>query len=372
MKIRKLKIKNYKIFKDVEFDFTDKNGNTLNSVVLAGINGTGKTTLIELIVKLLHGKGSLSLSEFPDLFVELEVEFSEQETKEFKLYLEDNKEDIYQQDRIFTFKNKNLTIYLEFSGDHIIDKHSVGILSDFITKTKNKIKTCYFPDLYIDFDRKSTKKLKIFDFETVNYNLEKYFEKVITRFLFNNRDVTTGEVIKKQIDKINNTLKGIKTISKIVDIEKNELIFESLSKEKLGIEDLSAGEKELFHRAIYLNAQELQDSIILVDEPELSLHPTWQTYIADLYNNAGENNQVFLATHSPHIISSINPENIFAFYINEDNKKLEVVNVGKIGKHTKGVEPNRILKDIMQMDTIRNFDIQNKIDYVANNFTIVC
>jgi len=242
MKIRKLKIKNYKIFKDVEFDFTDKNGNTLNSVVLAGINGTGKTTLIELIVK----------------------EFSEQETKEFKLYLEDNKEDIYQQDRIFTFKNKNLTIYLEFSGDHIIDKHSVGILSDFITKTKNKIKTCYFPDLYIDFDRKSTKKLKIFDFETVNYNLEKYFEKVITRFLFNNRDVTTGEVIKKQIDKINNTLKGIKTISKIVDIEKNELIFESLSKEKLGIEDLSAGEKELFHRAIYLNAQDLHGKHILL------------------------------------------------------------------------------------------------------------
>ena len=47
MKIRKLKIKNYKIFDDVEFDFTDQDGKTLDTVVLAGVNGCGKTTLDE-------------------------------------------------------------------------------------------------------------------------------------------------------------------------------------------------------------------------------------------------------------------------------------------------------------------------------------
>ncbi|MFK7906590.1 MAG: AAA family ATPase, partial [Chitinophagales bacterium] len=49
MKIRKLKIKNYKVFDDVEFDFTDKDGNTLDTIVLAGMNGSGKTTVLELI-----------------------------------------------------------------------------------------------------------------------------------------------------------------------------------------------------------------------------------------------------------------------------------------------------------------------------------
>ena len=48
MKIRKLKIKNYKVFDDVEFDFTDKDGNTLDTDVLAGVNGSGKTTVLEL------------------------------------------------------------------------------------------------------------------------------------------------------------------------------------------------------------------------------------------------------------------------------------------------------------------------------------
>ena len=32
MKIRKIKIKNYKIFEDIEFDFTDKNGKTLDTI----------------------------------------------------------------------------------------------------------------------------------------------------------------------------------------------------------------------------------------------------------------------------------------------------------------------------------------------------
>jgi hypothetical protein len=34
MKIRKLHIKNYKVFDDIELDFTDANGNILDKIVL--------------------------------------------------------------------------------------------------------------------------------------------------------------------------------------------------------------------------------------------------------------------------------------------------------------------------------------------------
>ena len=34
MKIRKLKINKYKIFENIEFDFTDKNDKTLNTIIL--------------------------------------------------------------------------------------------------------------------------------------------------------------------------------------------------------------------------------------------------------------------------------------------------------------------------------------------------
>ena len=42
MKIRKLHIKNYKVFNDLELDFTDTNGKTLDKIVLAGVNGCGQ------------------------------------------------------------------------------------------------------------------------------------------------------------------------------------------------------------------------------------------------------------------------------------------------------------------------------------------
>ena len=37
----------------MEFDFTDAEGNTLDTVVLAGVNGCGKTTVLELIREIL-------------------------------------------------------------------------------------------------------------------------------------------------------------------------------------------------------------------------------------------------------------------------------------------------------------------------------
>ena len=44
MKIHKLHIKNYKVFDDLELDFTGSEGKTLDMIVLAGENGSGKTT----------------------------------------------------------------------------------------------------------------------------------------------------------------------------------------------------------------------------------------------------------------------------------------------------------------------------------------
>ena len=69
MKIRKLKIKNYKIFDDVEFDFTDADGKTLDTIVLAGVNGCGKTTVLEVISKFFNHHFS---TEFDQSQIEIE------------------------------------------------------------------------------------------------------------------------------------------------------------------------------------------------------------------------------------------------------------------------------------------------------------
>lgn len=72
---------------------------------------------------------------------------------------------------------------------------------------------------------------------------------------------------------------------------------------------LSTGEKQIVFRAGFLlqNLLAVSEGIVLVDEPELSLHPEWQTRIVDFYvallsDAQGRHPQIIFSTHSPFIV----------------------------------------------------------------------
>lgn len=62
---------------------------------------------------------------------------------------------------------------------------------------------------------------------------------------------------------------------------------------------LSAGEKQMLSFVCY-NAF-YHDSIIFIDEPELSLHPDWQRQLFSILQRQKSSNQFIVATHSPFI-----------------------------------------------------------------------
>lgn len=64
---------------------------------------------------------------------------------------------------------------------------------------------------------------------------------------------------------------------------------------------LSAGEKQMLSFLCYCIFTE--NSIIFIDEPELSLHPDWQRTFIPTIMELSKNNQFFIATHSPFIYS---------------------------------------------------------------------
>ncbi len=70
--------------------------------------------------------------------------------------------------------------------------------------------------------------------------------------------------------------------------------------------------------ALFSEGQE-RDSMILFDEPETSLHPYALAVLADAFKLATEkwNKQVFIATHSPVLISQFEPQNVLAAEIGE-------------------------------------------------------
>ncbi len=109
----------------------------------------------------------------------------------------------------------------------------------------------------------------------------------------------------------------------------------------------------------------LNNGILLVDEPENSLHPSWQQKILNLYKKTGENNQVFIATHSPFIISSSPPENIILLSPDMETVKLRASNMGKDrNQPTKGLDPNRVLVEAMALESLRPGEDQLKINTI--------
>lgn len=75
------------------------------------------------------------------------------------------------------------------------------------------------------------------------------------------------------------------------------------------IDDLSTGEKQIVFRGAQLlkNSKNLNGGIVLIDEPELSMHPKWQSKIFDYYTglfsqDGTQMSQVFFATHSENVI----------------------------------------------------------------------
>lgn len=90
---------------------------------------------------------------------------------------------------------------------------------------------------------------------------------------------------------------------KVVEISKDsELVFRQNGL-ILNVDDLSSGEKQLLLLLLTVFLQDMQPSILFADEPEVSLHISWQQVLIDNLRRLNPNCQLIIATHSPSIIS---------------------------------------------------------------------
>ncbi len=107
----------------------------------------------------------------------------------------------------------------------------------------------------------------------------------------------TREIFK---DIINNafseTAKSLSNVSK--------MIFTKKSNDKdveISWKALSSGEKQLIIILLTALLQRGEESILIMDEPEISMHITWQSQLLDWIYQLNPNVQVIMSTHSPSI-----------------------------------------------------------------------
>lgn len=135
---------------------------------------------------------------------------------------------------------------------------------------------------------------------------------------------------------------------------------------KLSIDQLSDGEKcfiamigDLARRMAIANPASLDplkcSGIVLIDEIELHLHPEWQREIVPSLRNAFPNIQFIITTHSPQILGEIKDMDIFKLIMENSCVKAQKV------ISTFGRDSDYILEQFMDSSE-KNVDVTHKID----------
>ena len=359
MKIEKVRIKNVKGIKDLELSFK-KDNKILDLIVLAGVNGSGKTTILEAIKDFFYNK-YLNFNGPEKSNVNLDIFFEDFEKKQIEEA---------EKSSIDNYEHKLQDFFSALQSYEYNRKNNGEYYSYLIAKFfENPPKIIYVPaeNKFEEIQTYSTTLSKEYKFiNTINSNVIRDIPSYIAtrrNYLATiEEDLTMKEITNKVVNEINGIFDILELDVKLKGFSKNEKtmpVFENSAGEEFDINDLSSGEKQLFLRTLSIKMLEPKNSIILIDEPELSLHPKWQQKIIEVYKKIGENNQIIVATHSPHILGSVSNENIFILYRNE-NGKIEV-KTGDELYSSYGQPVNRVLKDIMGLKSVRTPKIDRDI-----------
>lgn len=142
--------------------------------------------------------------------------------------------------------------------------------------------------------------------ELTDYN--KQNAKVLSVYLKDSEQKTeVYDDLLKKIELFVNILNGKRFTHKSISINSEQgLVFTTVNGNRLNLTDLSSGEQHEVVLLYELLFKTNPNTLILIDEPEISLHVTWQkVFIDDLLQIAKMLRiSVLVATHSPQIINN--------------------------------------------------------------------
>lgn len=109
---------------------------------------------------------------------------------------------------------------------------------------------------------------------------------------------------------------------------------------------------DIIYRCVKINPHlgdkaNLSSGIILIDEVDMHLHPEWQQTILGQLQKVFVNLQFIVTTHSPQVLTTVEPECIRAIYLNPENNRYEY----KIPEFSKGAESIQLLEDIFNVES---------------------
>ena len=157
-----------------------------------------------------------------------------------------------------------------------------------------------------------------------------------------------------------------------IDLEPPRLVLrvklEEGGVETLEIDQLSGGQRAVLALAADLAARMTQanphldaplnsEAIVLIDEVELHLHPSWQQRILKDLRRTFPNTQFIVSTHSPQVLTTVEPEHIVE--LARENGRIVA---GSAAGWTYGAESGDVLSVVMGVNERPVNDFTEKLD----------
>lgn len=364
-KIQKIEFKKSEVFKDgSKLTFFDENSTEVEIpkiIFLVGNNGSGKTSILNYLYNgLAEGRqgfyGSTKLRK----------------GTKFNLFI--------------TNENPEIEVTVDQSGIKSSKyPENIKIIFDEVNTTFNIEKitsvTALTADENINPKERASELGKMIPQLLANIKAED--DAYIADYISDHNDIPN---YTKKLDRFTNAFDkmyaGTKSFKKILneDGEKKIIFTDNLGNE-VNMSSFSTGEKQIVFRVgnLLKNLNNLENGIILIDEPETSLHPKWQRkYIEFILNTFdGLDIQFIIATHSPYILQGIKEGESIAIKIDRnkiDENGNNILEIGeKIGYYPHSLKNPSInlinylaygiLDELLHIELFTALEVKNNVNY---------
>ncbi len=336
MKIKEITLQNYKRFLQSEtFSFTNSDGIVNEKTLIIGNNGTGKTSILQAIVILLASAirerfspkklawpgfeyRHLQTGRFP-LKIEAEIIFDDEEIKTTQEYAKRLKEIGVERLGVPAL-HKDVTLFLDYQTSKTVARGPKEVFYQFhgyqyakrlasLTPQKNLL----FEDIgniywYTEqrnshnitnlLDDKASRLDDIRNFLASAYNYHSAVQQKKRTIKEGEFDFYAG--LEKLYKKVfpDRSFVGSAPRFDIYEQAKAPDFFLYDGQAQYEISGLSAGERAIFPILMDFTRWNINNSIIIIDELELHLHPPLQQALVKALSEIGHNNQFIFTTHS--------------------------------------------------------------------------
>lgn len=356
MKIKKVILENFRCFEKLEVDFAQ------NLTVFVAANGQGKTAILEAVTYLLGimlgrlpqvAVPKLKMSDFRLAWLDENVLFEDRvwNSVPFAPYMRLTGEDFSGRKWDTTLKRDASSATLAQIPQALGGKEILALADDFIVRANNSEPPSDFFPVFAYYDteravirqkperrRNFQKIFNRFDGYKDALNGQLKYKKMIEWLCFLEdkqrrekeqvRDwehqtleqITIQSAIQKMLPGFKNLRTVLSPLDLVVDIEDGQKSFKTCRIDS----QLSDGYKivlvlvlDLVSRILELNADIPSATpegllnvpgVVLIDEVDLHLHPSWQQRIIGDLQRTFPNIQFIVTTHSPQVVSSVPSE----------------------------------------------------------------